>query len=103
MGDRLSPHRPWKGTLSRWSRLDVLPRDLIEPIYLPTGLSRLMPVLWTVTEGHTFVTNCHVSPSVNRVLVVVVVVVVVVIIITITIRPSLYTWKGFSGSPFVPF
>ena len=45
------------------------------------------------------------SPSVNRVLVVVVVVVVVItiIIITITIRPSLYTWKGFSGSPFVPF
>ena len=35
LGDLLSPHRPWTGTLSRWSRsLDVLSGDLKEPTHL---------------------------------------------------------------------
>ena len=33
-GDLLSPHRPWTGSLSRWSSLDVLSGDLKEPTHL---------------------------------------------------------------------
>ena len=33
-GDLLSPHRPWTGTLSRWSSLDILSEDLKQPTHL---------------------------------------------------------------------
>ena len=38
LGDLLSPHRPWTGTLSRWSSLDVLSGDLKEPTHLSIHL-----------------------------------------------------------------
>ena len=40
LSNLLSPHRPWTGTLSRWSNLSAFYR------------SKLMPMLWTVEEGH---------------------------------------------------
>ena len=54
LGDLLSPHRPWTGTLSRWSSRspDVLLGDFLKKITrIFVDKSRLMPVLWIVNGG----------------------------------------------------
>ena len=51
LGDLLSPHRPWTGTLSRWSSLSTFYRGTSKNPHTCRYMSSLMPVLWSVMRA----------------------------------------------------